>query len=69
MRRRRRQLLQVVGREHDRERRILVGEPRQSTEQSLAARQVEARSRLVEQQQARARDERPRDQRPLALSV
>ena len=69
MRRRGRQLLEVVGRDHHRELRLVGGEPIERGEQHLAARQVEARTRLVEQEQPRPGDERPRDQGPLALAL
>ena len=69
VRRRGGQLLEVVGRDHDRERGLVAGEAVERGEQRLAAREVEARTRLVEQQQPRPRDERPRDQRALALAL
>ena len=47
----------------------IVREARESSEQELPSGQVEAGSRLVEQQQARLRHECPGDQRALALAL
>ena len=61
------QLLEVVRRHHDRELGLVAGEAVERGEQRLAAREVEPRARLVEQEEARPGDERPRD-RALAFA-
>ena len=63
------QLLEVVRRHHDRELGLVAGEAVERAEQRLAAREVEPRSRLVEEEEPRPGDERPRDQRALALAL
>jgi len=56
-------------RDHHRERGLQPGDAVERGEERLAARQVEPAARLVEQEQARLREERTGDQRPLALSL
>ena len=64
-----RQLLDVVGDQHRRGRVRVGGEPGEPAQQVLAAAEVHAGGRLVEQQQLRVGHQRPRDLHPLALAL
>jgi hypothetical protein len=59
-----RDLLEVMGDEHNRGRARLVGELSEIADERLAGAQVETRTRLVEDQQVRIRHEGPRDLHP-----
>ena len=63
-----RQLLEMVGRHDDGKLRVDFRDAREGREQQLPTGKVETGARLVEQQQARLRDERPGDQGALALA-
>ncbi len=61
-------LLDMVGDEHDGRRSWLAGEDGQVVDETLAGAQVEARRRLVEEQQVRVGHQRPGDRRAPALA-
>jgi hypothetical protein len=65
----RRDLLQVVGDRHRRQRRAVARERHQRADQAFAAREVQARGGLVEQQQLRVGHQRAGQQEPLALAL
>ena len=69
MRRRAVELLEVVRRHDHRQPGVGVRESCERPEQDLATREVEAGTRLVEQEEARLPDERPRDEGALALTL